>query len=372
MNNIARYISMLRRLFFLRAILVVALLMAQSPLYSQQEEQSPSLEELYSELDSLFANETIPDELFNLVDSLLTLDSAKYSSLNLRLGYVSNIVSAGRNFGFDQYGFSPGIAYYHHSGIFTGITGYFSNEYNPGYYLNTFNFGYIHTLGEKWVLSVAHDFYLFNDSIEYHSFDKVAQASIYFQKKWADVGADYALLYGNDKAHRLTVRANGRLKIKTLGFINSITFMPGASFQWGNANVFYLRQPRTAATDLNQIVQENNYPKLEYGGYRRLVYLLESDRQLAAASYLRERGYTRDQIEHTIASYYNGEFTVEDTFGFMNYSFSLPVSITAGKWNLLLNYAYNLPVALPGEEIEYSANGYFSTTLSYLIYWQKK
>lgn len=371
MNNIARYISMLRRDFFLRGILFMALIVFQGHLYGQEEEQEPTLEELYGELDSLFANETVPDDLFSLVDSLLALDSAKYSSLNLRLGYVSNIVSAGRNFGFDQYGFSPGATYYHHSGVFAGFTGYWSNEYEPGYYLNTLNLGYMHTLKESWVLSAGHDFYLFNDSIEDHSFDKGAQVAVYFQKKWADVGVDYAFLYGNDKAHRVTVRANGRLKIKTSGIIDGITFMPGASFQWGNANVFYLRQPRTAATDLYQIVQENDYPGLGYRGYRKLVYLLESDRQFAAAYFLRERGYTNEQIANTIQSYYDGEFKAEDTFGFMNYSFSFPISITVGKWNLLLNYTYNMPVALPGEEIEYEANGYFSTSLSYLLYWQK-
>lgn len=356
---------------FLRGILLITFFINQGLLFGQEQEPEPSLEALYGELDSLFAHETIPDDLFSLVDSLLALDSAKYSSLNLRLGYVSNIVSAGRNFGFDQYGFSPAATYYHHSGVFAGVTGYWSNEYDPGYYLNTFNLGYMRTVKESWVLSAGHDFYIFNDSIDDHSFDKSVQAAVYFQKKWTDIGVDYAFLYGNDQAHRITARANGRLKIKTSGIIDGITFMPGASFQWGNANVFYLRQPRTAITDLYQIVQGNDYPKLGYRGYRRLVYLLEENRQLAAAYFLRERGYTRDQITNTIQSYYAEEFKIEDTFGFLNYSFSIPVSITAGKWNLLLNYTYNMPVALPGEEIEYEANGYFSTSLSYLLYWQK-
>lgn len=362
---------MLRRVCVLRSFLFISLVITSNPLLSQENEKETSLEELYRELDSLFANEAIPDDLFSLVDSLLALDTAKYSTLTLRVGYVSNIVSAGRNFDFDQYGFSPGATYYHHSGIFGGVTGYWSNEYDPRYYLNNLTVGYMPTIKKDWAVSVNHDFYLFNDSLESHSFNKSVQTAVYYQREWADLGVDYAFLYGNDAAHRITARANGRIKIKPSGIIEAITLMPGASFQWGNANVFYLRQPRTAVTDLYKIVKGNDFPRLTLRNYRRLTYLLENDRQLAAAYFLRERGYTNEQISTTIQSYYAGEFIEEDTFGFMNYSFSLPVSVTSGRWNLLLSYTYNIPVALPGEDFEYPANGYFSTALSYLIYWKK-
>ena len=337
-----------------------------------QGQSERSVEELYAELDSLFENEEIPGDLLVWVDSLLRLDSIKYSSLNIKLGYVSNITSGGRQFGFDQFGFTPGLAYYHYSGLFSNYTVYWSSQYEPGYYLSAVGLGYMKRFSDRWVASLAHNFYFFNDSLDDHSFTKSIQFTTYFQHKWADVGFDYSYLYGNQEAHRLTLNANGRIRLKpSKGVIDAITIMPGASMQWGNANVYHLRQPRTAITDLNYIVKSNNYPRLAFRDYQKMVYFLENDRPLAAGKYLKERGFTNEQVRNTIVLYNEGAVWEENTFGFMNYAFSLPVSISAGKWNALFNYTYNIPVPLPGEDYQYDTNGYFSATLSYLLMWSK-
>jgi hypothetical protein len=353
----------LRSIFAFMVLLIPAI-------SSAQDSSRSSLDELYAELDSIFGEETVPADLFALVDSLLASENEKVSALNVRLGYVSTIVSAGRSFGVEQYGITPAVNYFHHSGLFAGATGYWSNEYSPGYYLTNLSFGYSKTFFRKMVVTANHDFYLYNDTLGEHSFNKSIQAGLGYQFKHADANIDYAFLYGNDHAHRITATANARLKIRPNGFLDAIIFMPGASFQWGNANVFYLRQPRNAVTDLYQIIKQNDYPRLGRRGYLKLTYLLENQKTGAIDYFLTQRDYTPDQVVALMDEYYDGQVQTNNAFGFMNYSVSLPVVVRSGRWSLLVNYTYNVPQALPGETYTYDPSGYFSSSLSYLIYWK--
>jgi len=339
---------------------------------AMSQEKGSDLDDLYSELDSIFADEIVPGDLFKLADSLLALDNAKVSALNVRAGYVSQVVSAGRSFGVQQYGFTPGVTYFHHTGFYGGVSGYWTNEYDPGYYLTDLSAGYTYTYKNKLMFQANHAFYLYNDSLDTHSVDKSAQVAINFQPKWFEIGTDYSYLYGSSAAHRINAHANLRWKLNPNGWIDAITFMPGIAGQWGNADVFYWRQPRTAVTDLYQIIRSNDYPLLERGDYLRLAYLLETDRELAAVLFLLQRDYTQGQIRDLFDAYYAGDVSVENTFGFLNFSVSFPVILRAGRFSLLLNYTYNLPQALPGETVKYESSGYFSASMSYMLTWLKK
>ena len=363
----------MQTLYALRSFLLFIMVVITSALYAQEPPtDEPTLDELYAELDSVFSEEVVPEDLFALVDSLIASENEKVSALNVRLGYVSTVVSAGRTFGIEQFGIMPAVNYFHHSGFFGGATGYWSNEYSPEYYLTNLSVGYSHTFKQKISITANHDFYLFNDTLGDHSFDKSAEVALNYQFKKFDIGGDYAFLYGNDQAHRVTAVANARFKIKMHGFLDAITFMPGASFQWGNANVLFIRQPRTAVSDLYYIVKGNNFPKLTLREYIRLTNMLENDRTGQARYFLLQREYRPQQIATLLGLYYDGQFFENDTFGFMNYSISLPVVFRAKRWSLLLNYTYNVPQSLPGETFTYEPSGYFSSSLSYLVYWVKK
>jgi hypothetical protein len=351
------------------SVLIVLFTFHFSTGYSQSLKNE--VDSLYSELDSLFAEEHIPSDLLTLVDSLIALDTARISSLNVRLGYVSNIVSAGRSFGFEKYGLTPGITFYHHSGLFGGFTGYWNSEDEPHYYMTNLSVGYLYQKLKSWTFVVNHDFYLYNDSLPKHSFDKSAQASVYYQYKKVNINLDYAYLYGEETAHRITLSPNARIKMKTHGLIQSITLLPGASFMWGNSNVYYLRQPRTALNDLYGIVKANDFPKLNLRNYVKLVYYLEQNRMFLARNLLHQRDYTDAQITKLMDAYYAGQVHGQNTFGFMNYNFSIPIILRTGPFSLTLNYTYNIPVSLPGESYHYDANGFFSATLSYNVFFIK-
>jgi hypothetical protein len=339
----------------------------------QGQNDTSGLAPLYAELDSLFADESIPANLFELADSILALENAKVSAVLLRAGYVSEVVSAGRSFGVDQYGFSPAVNYFHHSGFGGSVTGYWSSEYSPSYYLTDLSISYNRDFfKDRLTTLVNHDFYIYNDSLEDHSFNNSIQASANYHFKYFDVGGDYAFLYGKESAHRVIAHVNGNFKLRFKGFIDAVTFMPGVAFQWGNADVLFWRQPRTALSDLYWLIRNNDYPLLGRREYLKLAYLLETDREFAATYFLRQRNYTTEQIEDLFTQYYANDYRFEDTFGFMNFSVSLPVVIRAGKFSLLLNYTWNQPQALPGEEFTFDSSSYFSSSLTYMISWLKK
>ena len=350
-------------------ILAVCCLLVVSNVKAQ--DRDAELDAMYAELDSLFENESIPD-LFKLADSILALDSAHISTLNVRLGYVSRVVTSGRTFGFNQFGAVPGITYYHSTGFYGGVSGYWSSEFEPQYYLTDFTLGFNKTFFSKLNLNLSHDFLEYNDTLPSHSFSSTGSVALYYQHKLGDIGVDYAFLYGNETAHRFTGTINGKLRFRTSGFVNSVTVLPTFSVQYGNANVLYVRQPRTAVAELYQIIKENNYPSLTRRQYLRLTYLLETDRIAAARLLLRYHEYTPAQIDKLLNEYYAGEYREDNTFGLMNYAFSLPVMLNHGRWTLTLNYTYNIPVALPGELYEYESNGYFSASLSWLIHWVER
>jgi hypothetical protein len=357
------------RTFLLRSFVVLCALLIPPSIYAQTS--SSKLDSLFNDLDSVFSAENIPD-LFRLADSLLALDSAKVSTLNLRVGYVSQIVSAGRTFGFNQYGFIPGVSYYHRSGFYGSATGYWSSEFSPQYYMTNLAVGYTKAFGKHWMINASHEFYLYNDTLATHSFNKSAQVAAYYQTKWTDAGIDYAFLYGDETAHRILANFNGRIKLKLSGPIRSIVFMPGAAFQWGNANVYYVRQPRTVAAEVYQYIKQGDFPDITVKTYVQVLALLKKGHDIAAVGILKRHGYSNDQIKSLFQLYRDGVIQQNNVFGFMNYSFSAPVIFNLRKFSLTLNYTYNIPVALPGEMFHYQPNGYFSASITYQMQWSQK
>ncbi len=54
------------------------------------------------------------------------------SQLAIRIGYNSNVLSAGRTLGIENFGLAPGISFYHISVLFADVTSYWSKW--PNYY----------------------------------------------------------------------------------------------------------------------------------------------------------------------------------------------------------------------------------------------
>src|SRR5690349_679100 len=74
--------------------------------------------------------------IFNLIDSLISLEgNIIHSQLAVRLAYNSNVLYTGRTLGIDQFGLSPGVSYYHKSGLYADVSCFWSKDFDPKYYL---------------------------------------------------------------------------------------------------------------------------------------------------------------------------------------------------------------------------------------------
>ncbi len=67
----------------------------------------------------------------------------------------------------------------------------------------------------------------------------------------------------------------------------------------------------------------------------------------------------RDRIKNKLPLFYL-QTTNYNEFGVLNYSVSLPLSISLKNWTFLLSYTYNFPQALSNEELALTNSGYLS------------
>ena len=337
------------------------------PRQSSAQEKS-ALDSLYDELDQAFLDADLPPSLLQMADSLILLLDQDFHSIGILAGYMSNVITAGRDLGIDQHGFNTGLSYFHPSGMFADVSGFWNSEYDPTYYLTTVGIGYFQTIGKHWNISAGHDFMFYDSDIEF-LFDKAARLSAFYQKEHWEAGLDYRYLYGREQAHRLVGLLSGRITFNDVAGMDRIALIPGITVQSGNATVQYYQQSETPLRDMYTIINNGDYPELTERDYLRLSYLIYKGYQFRAVQFLRDRGFSLGQIQQIITEYEENQLEYSDVFGLMNIGLSAAVSISKKNWNLYLNYTYNFPIALPGEDFEYPRNDYISISLMYTLLW---
>ncbi len=293
--------------------------------------------------DSLLLEEWALDSLtlIDLIDSLL-LEDYRYSSLAVRSSYISDITNAGRDFGFNQYGFSAGLSYYHKSGLYGDLTGYWNSDLEPNYNPTIINAGYMGSLFDhlNYIASYEHYFYANPNGIDYpltNAFD----LTTYYDFKFIAAGVDYSFLFGTEAAHRIRPNIFSTIAFNTVGIFDEISLYPSLSMLVGNQNIYYLSENYQAVRGIIRKI-----------GLRRFLIIYRNDPEL---------------IENLV---YQEEIT--NVFGIMNYSFSVPVNFRIGHFSFSAGYFLNIPVALPGEEIDISPNHYFNLMALYFIPFRSK
>ena len=327
-------------------IIAIPIAMGSVGISAAQQNELDSLirSTLYS--DSLLLEELALDSLtiLDLIDSLISGDFS-YSSLVLRMGYISDIVNAGRDFGINQYGFSGGLSYYHKSGLFGDITGYWNSDMDPKYNPTIFSLGYMGTIKSRWNLigSFEHNFYRKGDSeIEvYYPLTEAVSVTTYYDIDFLSFGFDYTFLFGEESAHRIRPHIFSTIRFPDVGFIDEIALIPSASILFGNQNIYYIDGNYQALLALYRKIGRWRFLQL----YRNRPDLIES--------LLPEEGFS-------------------NVFGLMNYSFSFPVNFKFGNFSIFTGYFLNIPVALPGESIDVTPNHYFNVMALYLLPLRKK
>ncbi|WP_420578083.1 hypothetical protein [Ekhidna sp.] len=363
----------------MRRTVTIAVLLASSLSGFSQDTLSyaEQLKAIEEEMDSL--------SIFNLIDSLFTMDVEPSSELNIRFGYTTNVTSAGRDYNINQSAISSGISYYHKSGFYGDITGYWNSGVDPNYNPTILSAGYLGTFkNPKWSYSFDAEKWFYNpkDSSD-NPLTYSTGTSLSYDFKWGFASVDYSFLFGNETAHRIITNLSGTIKIGTWWVFKNISLYPSASIMAGNSDITQLRYTQRQISDQNKErisrldtfanlneKQKNFLAILFYKAYstgtitetqwNRLRFELRTASRISAESLA-----SLNQIANE--GFLEEEFVDSNEFGVLNYAFTLPLSLSTERWHFLLSYTYSIPVQLPNEFIEVDPIGYFGASISYRI-----
>jgi hypothetical protein len=298
-------------------LLLFSLLLFPFFAYSQDLNQTQTQQEI----DSLTISSSTADSTV----------SSEFSELSIRLSFLNRALSYGRDFGINQSALTASATYFHKTGLFTALTGYWYSECDPKYSLTLLSLGYNGDLTDNLTYSVSYDRYFFNGSTGLISNGLNAFANYDFG--YFNISASYGYLFGQEKAHNASLNLAGFWKIKEVGFIDKITFTPNVSALFGTESVPLGRFPE------NQFIKANQRPWVQ----RRLAN--------------RNRPITQPTVT-----------TTKNTFGLMAWNFAIPVRFTVGFFRLGLTWNYVIPVKLPNEDYDNpTPAGFFNISLGYSI-----
>ena len=347
-------------LLFQYLLISVFLLITSTTFAQEKEENIDSLIQVYLKADSVFLDQLEIElegdslTLFDLFDSLVNMKFS-FSQLSFRLGYNSNITNAGRNFGITQHGFNAGISYYHKTGLFADISGYWSSDITPHYSPTVTSLGYMGNITKSWSYSLSYDHYFYQkveDEKPLYSYPltNALNTSTYFDVKFITLAVDYAFLFGETSTNRLRGSIMFNLQKSNFWFTDRISFIPTLAVLAGDQKIYHL------------------YPNYE-ASYRKS---LEQIRDVIGVQRFRQLWRDNRKFLFKMASSILDdnmiiEEEVEDVFGIMNYSLSAPVYIYIDNFTILLYYNFNIPIALPGEDLQLDPNSYFGASLIYSI-----
>ncbi len=276
---------------------------------------------------------TLEDSLsiFNLIDSLLAMPSPIGSQLAVRMGYNSNVLSAGRTLGIENFGLAPGISFYHTSGLFADVTSYWSKDFDPSYYLTVTSLGYMYDFSKKFSILAGYDHYFYNTSGEsYIPYQNTVYITPIIEFKPVSLSVNYSFYFGDQYVHRIMPSLGLTLEKRKWRGFSRIALLPTASVLWGNEQI----------------------STIEYVAPKTLIEAFQNMRKYG----------TRFSIVQTN----------QNVSGIMNYTFSLPLNVTFKNWSFMFTYAYNIPKALPGEPLILSESSYLSGSLTYYIGFKQK
>jgi hypothetical protein len=262
--------------------------------------------------------------IIDLIDSLLMLEDEVSSQLSLRIGYNSNVLEAGRTLGIENFGLAPALSYYHKSGLYADVTGYWSKDFQPEYYLTVASVGYMYDISKHFSFIAGYDRYFYSDAT-YIPYQNTLSVTPVAEFKPVSVSLNYSYYFGDHSAHRLMPGVGFTLEKKKFWVFDRIALLPTVYALWGNITM----------------------TKLEYIPPKSLAEARENWRMYRSIDKIVQTDY--------------------DVYGIMNYSLSVPLNITYKNWSLLLTYAYNIPKALEDETLTISESSYVSGSLSYFF-----
>lgn len=352
---------------FTKLILLILFLIASTlHVVKSQDSEYDSLLNYYLESDSILLDqlerELAADSLniLDLIDSLLNTD-VSYSQLSMRLGYTSDITYAGRNFGIQQYGFGAGISYYHKTGLFADVSGFWNSNIKPAYNPTIATLGYFGTFTNKWTYTLGFDHFFYNeieDDLSYYPITNSVNAATFLELGKITLAGEYSYLFGEESAHRVRGNIMLNLSKKDWGFIDRFVFMPTASMLLGSSYIYQIN-PIYPTINLQTRYDVRQIMFDQYGEIA-IRQLWRDNRD----TYIELEKLTYSQNRDQLIDY---EIITSNVFGIMNYTVSAPFYFYVNNFTFALSYHYNIPVALPGEDMTLGPNSYAGATVIYNI-----
>lgn len=332
------------------ALAVPSLLKAQEDTLSYAQQ----LEQLEMELDSL--------SIFSLFDSVLSIQ--RKSEMAVRFGYTSSRLSAGRDFNLNQKGYSPGISYYHKSGAYLDFTSFFDNNSTPALTQSILHGGYIWLPSSRWVVNPYIE-KTFNHQDFGNTLNQSIGTGLTYDFKVAEIGLDYALLWGKDIGHRFIPNLSKTIRLKNVPVVKTLNFYPGISLMAGTTTIFNYAysedQVDNYLLDVRTLTDEE------------IIYLRRTGQistQQAIQLRLTRRLLNSDDPE-VIQAVKDLINTLEEdsSFELLSVNFTLPVSFSIKQTSFIFSYSYSIPQKLPGEDFGVDPTGFFSFSISRRITW---
>jgi hypothetical protein len=283
--------------------------------------------------DSLLLSETATEfsfadslSIFNLIDSLLQQGDLDASQVAVRLGYNSNVLSTGRTLGIENFGLSPAVSYYHKSGFYADVSGFWSKDFDPAYYLTIASLGYMHDFSKHFSVMAGYDRYFYAMSEDsYVPYKNTLSFTPALEFKPVQLNATYSFYFGDAHVHRIMPGMGFLFEKKKFLGIDRVAITPSIYTLLGNEVII----------DIEFVLPKN---REELREFRRLY------------------GYGLKPVE-----------TERNVFGLMNVALSLPLNITHHRWGFSFSYTYSIPKALEGEPLTISESSYLAGSLTYFI-----
>lgn len=322
---------------------------------------------LEAEMDSM--------SIFYLLDSILASSPLKYSEFNARMSYNSNVLNAGRNYGVNQHSISPGMSYYHSTGLYADYAGFWNSQTTPEYNLSIFSFGYLGSFSKKWNYSLSYERWWYHQ-IESTGLNNNLGGNITYRNKLIYATIDYSLLFGERSAHRLIGSLSGNVSLGKWWCFKSIKLLPSLSSTFGNSLITTRFEGDIIEEFRSNQILRTNFRSDEFQSYVNTVL---SDQEKEALRQIRESRNltTREKITQQMKIYLTNDDvlnylyalldTTEEKYGIMNYNFSLPLMLVTEKFSFLISYTYSVPVQLPDEDYALDPVGYFGASVIYRI-----
>ena len=310
-------------------LLIVAVTMFTHPGFAQEARVDSLMRDsvrLEQEIRKILAADSLllasdSGTLLGLIDSLMNAPApAQGSQLAFRVGYNSNVSSTGRTLGIDEFGLAPGIAYYHKSGLYADVSGYWSRQYSPTYYLTIGTVGYMAAPTKVWSVLAEYNRFQYSSEEDQAStpYRNSVGVSNFFDIGKMFLRLDYQMYFGDKTGHRLMPALGFNFEKRNWSKLSRFRVFPSLSVLLGSEKV---TEEIPFSTDL-------------------LVVLL--------------------RVRNGLPLYYT---ETNQVYGVMNYAFNFPVSLTMRNWTVMINYAYNIPKQLPGETFDLTNSGFLSATV---------